>query len=80
MTVCFPTAIEKIDLDAARNWYPAIYSNYSITKIRSGFAVPSAELDNVDFISGGADKMFAKISGKPARLQLELGRNARRDE
>jgi hypothetical protein len=77
VTVCFPAAIKQIDLDAAGNWFASIYSNCSITKIRSSFAVPGAELDNVDLVSGGADKMFAEISSKPARLQLQLGWNSR---
>ena len=80
MTVCFPTAIEQIDLDATANRLSAVYSNCSITKIRTGFAVPGAELDNIDLVSSSADKMFAEISGKPARLQLQLGWDARRDE
>jgi hypothetical protein len=80
VSVCFPAAIEQIDLDAAGNWFAAIYSNCSITKIRSSFAVPRAELDNVDLVSAGADKAFAEISGKPARLQLQLRWNSRCDE
>src|SRR5437867_10888622 len=77
VTVCFPAAIKQIDLDAATNRLVAIYSNCSITKIRSSFAVPRAELNDVDLVSGGADKVFAEISGKPARLQLQLGWNSR---
>src|SRR5205085_1713807 len=80
VTVGFPAAIEQIYLDAARNWVAAIYSNCGITKIRSGLPIPGAELDNFDLISAGADKMFAEVSGKPARLQLQLGRNSRRHE
>ena len=80
VTVRFPTAIQKIDLDATANWITAVYPNRSIAKIRSGFAVPRAELDDIDFVSGGANEMFAEISGKPARLQLQLRWNPRRDE
>ena len=78
VTVCFPTAIKQIDLDATANRLSAVYSNRSVTKIRTGFAVPGAELDNIDLVSSSADKMFAEISGKPARLQLQLGWNSRR--
>src|SRR6266516_1576288 len=80
VTVCFPTAIEQINLDAAANRLAAIYSNCGIAKVGTSFAVPSAELDNIDLVSSSADKMFAEISGKPARLQLQLGWDARRDE
>ncbi len=80
VTVRFPTAIEKIDFDATANGITSIDSNGCITKVRSGFPVPSAELDNVDFIASGADEAFSEISGKPASLQLQLGWNSRRDE
>jgi hypothetical protein len=53
MTVCFPAAIADIEFDATTNWITAVYSNCSIAKIRSGFAIPNAELDNVDFFSSG---------------------------
>src|SRR6266403_3167674 len=71
--MCFPTAVKQIDLEAAASRLAAIYPNCSIAKIRTSFTVPSAELDNIDFVSRCADKMFAEISGKPARLQLQLG-------
>src|SRR5205807_3417715 len=64
--------------DATANRLSAVYSNCSITKIRTGFAVPGAELDNIDLVSSSADKMFAEISGEPTRLQLQLGWNSRR--
>jgi len=78
--VCFPAAIEQIDLDAAANGLVVIDPNCSVTKIRSCFAVPSAELNDLDFISGGGDKMLAEISGKPACLQLQFRWNSRRRE
>src|SRR6266496_225372 len=80
VTMCFPTAIKQIDLDATANRLAATYSNSGIAKVRTSFAVPSAELDNIDLVSSSANKMFAEISGKPARLQLQLGWDARRDE
>ena len=52
MTVRFPTAIQQIDFDAAANWFAAVDANRSVAKIRAGFAVPGAELDDVDFIAG----------------------------
>ncbi len=80
MTMRFPTAIQKIDLDAAANWVATIDSNRSITKVWPCFAVPRAELGNVDFIASGADEMFSEIPGKPASLELQLRWNPRRNE
>ncbi len=80
MTVCFPTAIAHIEFDAASNRIAAIYLNRRIAKIRSGFAVPRAELDNVDFVAGSTDKVRAEISGEPARLELQFIWNTRSEE
>src|SRR6266545_613529 len=80
VTVCLPTAIAHIELDTAPNRIAAIYRNCRIAKIRPRLAVPGAELDDVDLISGRADKVLAKISGKPARLQLQLIWNPRSKE
>jgi hypothetical protein len=80
MTVRFPTAIQKIDLDATPNWIAAVYPNYSIAKVRAGFTVPRTKLNNIDLVIGGGNEMFAEISGKPAGLQLELRWNPWRHE
>jgi hypothetical protein len=69
VTVRFPVAIGEINFDAAANWFTAIYPNRGIAKIRSSFAVPGAELDDIDFIAGSRDKVFPEIPGEPARLQ-----------
>src|SRR4029077_943757 len=78
--MCFPTAITQIDLYATANRLAPAYPNCSITKIRTSFAVPGAKLDDLDFVSGSAHEMFTEIASKPARLQLQLGWNPRRDE
>src|SRR6266481_6953384 len=80
VTVCFPIAIEQVDLDAAATRLAPIYANCSITKIRASLAVPGAELDDLDFVSGSTNKTFAKIPGKPARLQFQLRWDSRRDK
>src|SRR6266536_1475816 len=80
VTVRFPAAIQKIDLDATADWITAFDSNRSITKVRSSFAIPRTKLDDLDFISSGADEMLAEISGKPASLQLQLRWDLRRDK
>jgi hypothetical protein len=66
--MCFPTAIAHIQLDPAPNRLTAVYPDRSIAKIGSGFAVPRTELDDVDFVTSSADKVFAEISGEPACL------------
>ena len=67
VTVCFPAAIQQIDLDAPPNRLAAIYPNCSIPKVGTRFAVPSPELDDIDLVSGSANKMPAEIASKPAR-------------
>ena len=68
MAVRFPVAIDEINFDAAAYRLAAVYANRGIAKIRSGFTIPGAELDDVDLVAGSCDKMFAEIPGKPARL------------
>ena len=80
MTVRFPIAIDQIDLDATRQRLAAVDLNRGIAKIRPGFAVPGAELDDVDLVAGRGNKVTSEISRKPARLQLELVWNSRRDK
>src|SRR5207248_3760291 len=70
MTVCFPTAINNVELDAAADWLAAVYPDRGVAKIGSGLAIPGAKLDDVDLVGSGCDKMFAEISCEPARLQL----------
>ena len=77
VTVGFPTAIKQIDLDAAANRLALINPNCSIAKVGTGFTVPSAELDDIDLVSCRADELLTKISGKPARLQFQLGWDSR---
>ena len=70
MTMCFPIAIDNVELDAAADWLAAVYPDRGVAKIGSGLAIPGAKLDDVDLVGGGCDKMFAEISGEPTRLQL----------
>src|SRR5262249_46387615 len=43
VTVCFPAAIQQIDLDASVNWLAGVDANRSVAKIRSGFTVPNTD-------------------------------------
>ena len=76
MTVRLPISIGEIELDAAKYRFASVYANRGVAKIWSRFAVPNAELYDVDLLPGRSDKMFPEISRKPARLQFQLGRDA----
>jgi hypothetical protein len=78
MTVRLPISIGEIELDAATYRFASVYANRGVAKIWSRFAVPNAELHDVDLLPGRSEKMFAEISRKPARLQLQLARDALR--
>src|SRR5438067_1135522 len=70
MTMCFPIAIDNVELDAAADWLAAVYTDRGVAKIGSSLAIPGAKLGDVDLVGGGCDKMFAEISCEPTRLQL----------
>jgi hypothetical protein len=68
--VRFPVAIDEINFDTVPYRLTAVYANRGIAKIGSSFAIPGAELDDIDLIAGSRDKMFPEIPGEPARLHL----------
>ena len=68
MAVRFPTPIREIELDRATNWIAAVEANRCIGKIGTGFAVPGAELDDLDFVSSDGSKAATEIAGEPTRL------------
>src|SRR5207302_1848027 len=78
VAVQLPVAINQIDLDRAAQRFASIYANRGIRKIGSSFAIPSAELNDVDLVTGRAGEILSKLAGEPARLQLELVRHAKR--
>src|SRR5438105_4133538 len=80
VAMCFPAAIQQIDLDASVNWLAGVDANRSVAKIGAGFTVPNTELNDLDFIAIRADELFAEIARKPTRLEFELRRNSRRHE
>ncbi len=51
VAMCFPAAIQQIDLDASVNWLAGVDANRSVAKIGAGFTVPNTELSDVDFIA-----------------------------
>ena len=78
MAVRFPTAIGQVELDGAPKRLAAIDANRGVGKIGSGFAVPSAELNDLDLVAGYGSETPAEIAGEPAGLQFEFGRRAER--
>ena len=80
MAVRFPTPIREIELDRAADGLAAVDANRGIGKIGTGFAVPSAELDDLDLIAGDGSEAAAEITGEPARLEFEFARGAERGE
>src|SRR6266403_2052581 len=72
VTVRFPITIGQVELDAAADRFGTIDGNGSIAKIRAGFAVPSAELKDVDLIAGWRNKLFSEIASEPTRLKFQL--------
>jgi len=80
VTVPLPIAIGQIELDAAADWLARIDGNRRVTKIGPGFAVPRAELDNVDLVSGRVDELFSKITSKPTGLKFQFARHPQREK
>src|SRR5207249_906992 len=82
VTVCLPAAVVHIEFDAAADRISVIYPNCGIAKIRSRLAIPGPELDNIDLVTGNADKMFAEIHRRtsvlaaPAHLGCVTGKRA----
>src|SRR2546423_1188661 len=68
MPVGFPTAIGEIEFDRAPERISAVDANGGIGKIRSGFAIPSAELDDFDFVARNGSEASPEIAGEPACL------------
>ena len=62
--------IEQIELDRTAHLFAAVDANCRVGKIRSRFAIPGPELDDVDLIAGRADERVAEFARQPARLQL----------
>ena len=73
-----PISIGQIELDAAAHRFTSVHTNRGVAKIWSRFAIPNAELHDVDLLPGRSDKMFAETSREPARLQFQLARDALR--
>ena len=68
MSVRLPTAIGEIEFDRAPERIAAVDANGGIGKIGSGFAVPGAELDDLDFVAAHGRETSPEIAGEPARL------------
>jgi hypothetical protein len=80
MPVRLPTAVGQIEFDRAPERIAAVDTNGGIGKIWSGFAVPGAELDDLDFVAANGNEASPEIAGEPTRLQFEFARRAQRGE
>jgi len=60
VTVQIPIPVDEIDLDAAAWRFASVDADSGIGKIWAGFAVPGAELDDIDLVTGRTDKIFPK--------------------
>ena len=78
VAVRFPTAIRQVEFDRAADRFAAVEPDHGVGKIRTGFAVPGAELDDLDVVAGDGTKAPSEIAGEPARLQFQFARRALR--
>src|SRR3954468_23677836 len=78
MPVRFPTAVRQVELNRAADSIAPIDPNRGVGKIRAGFAIPNAELNDLDLLARDRGKAAAEIAGKPARLQFEFAWGAQR--
>ena len=78
VAVRFPTAIGQVELDRAADRVAGIEPDDGVGEIRSGGAIPGAELNDLDVIAGDGMELSSEIAGKPARLQFQFARGALR--
>jgi hypothetical protein len=78
MTVRLPISIGEIELDTATYRFASVHANRGLAKIWSRFAIPNAELHDIDLFPGKSDKPFAEISREPARLEFQLAQDSLR--
>jgi len=76
MAMRFPTAIGQVELDRAANRFAAVDPDRRVGKIRTGFPIPGAELDDLDLVAGYRRKSSPKIAREPARLEFQFSRRA----
>ncbi len=67
-----PILVGEIELNAAGSDL-TIDPDRCIRKIGTGLTIPSAELHDLDFFAGSANKRPPEIPREPARLQLQFG-------
>ena len=77
VAVRLPILVGEIELDAAAQNFSAIDPDCGVGKIGAGFAIPGAELHDLDLFARRAGERPPEIAREPARLQLQLGEIAR---
>src|ERR1700746_39214 len=81
--VSFPIGSRQIKLDISRQSLVPVNSDQSMDKIRTGFLVPEAELENLDRRTAGRPKGRTERTRIPKRLILKfcgIGTNEQRWE
>ena len=72
MAVRLPISIREIELDRTADWFAAVDPDGGVRKIWTGFAVPGAELNDLDFVPGDGSEAASEIAGEPARLKFQF--------
>ena len=70
--VQFPIPVGEIELDSAAHNRAIRHAQRDVVKIRTGFAIPNTELNDLNFVPGERVEFSAEFSCEPAGLQLEF--------
>jgi hypothetical protein len=70
MPVRFPTAIGQVEFNSPAERLAIVDLDNGVGKVGTSFAVPGAELNDFDLISGDRSKVPAEIAREPAGLQF----------
>ena len=68
VSVRFPAAIGQVEFNRAANRLTGVESDDGVGKVWSGRAIPSAKLDDLNFVAGNGMELSAEIAGEPPRL------------
>jgi hypothetical protein len=75
VSVPFPISDVLIDLNVSGSLHP-VDEHLSVAKVRTRFAIPSSEVDNLHVFSVFSSPREIKLAAKNSRLQLKLGNSA----
>ena len=78
VSVRFPAAIGQVELNGAADRIARVKPDDSVGEIRTGGAIPSAKLNDLNVIAGDGTESSAEVAGKPAGLQFQFAGSALR--